>query len=123
MWIHGMKEDPDVADLSNLVNLHLRVEDVLAEHTSKTVILYFWAPWLGSCVAMNPEVEAFAALHPDITFIRVNTDHYLGVSKEFGVDTIPALVLVTPDGTNQKPITCRHSPEWLEEWLEKKRRI
>ncbi len=60
---------------------------------SDTVIVDFWAPWCGPCVGFAPVFEAVSAEHPDIKFVKVNTDDEDELARHFGIRSIPTLMV------------------------------
>lgn len=53
----------------------------LAKVTGDVVFLNFWATWCGPCQAEIPELNAFAAEHPDVTVIGVSTDERMSPDR------------------------------------------
>ena len=41
---------------------------------NQLVIIDFWAVWCGPCKRFAPIFESVAAKHPDVKFVKVNTD-------------------------------------------------
>ena len=67
-------------------------EEVL--NSDKPVLLDFWASWCGPCRMVAPIVEEIAEERPDIKVGKVNVDEAQDLAMQFGVISIPTLVVV-----------------------------
>ena len=67
-------------------------EEVL--RSEKPVLLDFWAEWCGPCRMVVPLVEEIARERSDIKVGKVNVDQQSELAREFGVMSIPTLVVL-----------------------------
>ena len=76
------------------VNLDLKNFRQEVLESDKPVLLDFWAPWCGPCRMVVPMVEAIAEERSDIKVGKVNIDEEFELARQFGVMTIPTLVVI-----------------------------
>ena len=65
---------------------------VVAEHP--LVLLDFWAVWCGPCKMIAPLLEQIAAQREDVVIGKVDVDSEMELAMQFGVSSIPTLVVI-----------------------------
>lgn len=75
---------------------HESFEKIIAQD-GKTVLVDFWATWCGPCRMIAPVLEEVAKECPDVTVCKVDVDEERDLALEYGVSSIPTL-LVFRDG-------------------------
>lgn len=60
----------------------------------KPVIVDFWAPWCTYCRRIAPAFDKIASQQEDkLVFAKIDIDDAPGIAEEYGVDTIPTLII------------------------------
>ena len=63
-------------------------------NSDKTVLIDFYADWCGPCRMVSPIVDEIAEEHPEYLICKVNVDQEGELAAQFGVASIPTLVVM-----------------------------
>ena len=81
--------------------------DEVVLQSDKPVLLDFWAEWCGPCRMVSPIVDEIAGERPDITVGKVNVDEQPELAMQFGVMSIPTLLVFKGGQLSQKAVGAR----------------
>lgn len=76
------------------------------------VLADFYADWCGPCKMLAPIVEEIARERPDLKVVKINVDEADAVAAEFGIMSIPTLILFR-DGKAEAKMVGFQSKERL----------
>ena len=57
------------------------------------MLVDFWAVWCGPCKMLTPVVHEIAAEHDEIKVCSVNVDDEMELAQQFGIMSIPTLLV------------------------------
>lgn len=61
-------------ELSSTLGEISSLEEVLATHKGKKLIIDVWASWCGDCIKGLPAVKALQRAHPEVVFVFLSVD-------------------------------------------------
>lgn len=71
---------------------------------NETVLMDFWATWCGPCQMQGPIIDALAEKRQDVVFGKVNVDEEIALAQQFGVMSIPTLIVFKNGEIVQKAV-------------------
>ena len=97
-----------------IINITQGNFDALVLNSDKTVLLDFCAPWCGPCRMVAPILEQIAAERDDVVIGKVNVDEEMEIAREYGIVSIPTLIVVKNGMEVDKAIGSRPKADILD---------
>lgn len=86
-------------------------------NSDKLVLIDFWAEWCTYCKMQTQPFEAAAEENPDVVFGSMNVDENGEIAAQYGIMSIPALILFK-DGEPVQRLTGLQSEDEIQELLD-----
>lgn len=75
--------------------------------SDKPVLLDFWAPWCAPCRMVGPVIDSIAEEIAHAKVGKVNVDEQRELAQQFGVTSIPALIVIRDGKVAQSAVGAR----------------
>ena len=82
-------------------------------NSDKPVLLDFWASWCGPCRMIAPVLDEIAQERADIKVGKINVDEQPELAAQFGVMSIPTLVVMKDGKIVEKTVGTRPKAQIL----------
>ena len=93
------------------INKNNFVEEVI--NSEKPVLVDFWASWCGPCRMVVPIVEQIAEEYPEYKVVKVNVDEEPELAAQFGVMSIPSLMVFKNGEVVNKSVGAKNKKQIL----------
>ncbi|MBQ8850542.1 MAG: thioredoxin [Clostridia bacterium] len=87
--------------------------DTAVKNSEKTVLLDFYADWCGPCRMVSPIVDEIAEERSDILVGKINVDDSPELAMQFGIVSIPTLIVMKNGEAVNKMVGARPKSEIL----------
>lgn len=88
-----------------------------SEMSSGLVLVDFYADWCGPCKMIGPVLEQVASERSDVKIVKLNVDMSPDVAQQYGVMSIPTLILFKDGESKAKTMGFQPKPV-LEQWID-----
>ena len=82
-------------------------------NSDRPVLLDFWAPWCAPCRMVGPILDEIAEERSDVKVAKINIDEQLELASQFGVMSIPTLMVMKEGRIVQQAMGARPKAQIL----------
>ena len=75
--------------------------------SGKTVLLDFYAEWCVPCKRLGPVLDDISEENQDITVGKINVENEPAIAEEFGVMSVPTLIVLKDGAETNKAVGFR----------------
>lgn len=94
----------------------IKNENFDTEIKDNLVLVDFYASWCGPCKMMHPVIDQLAEANPNLKILKVNIDDREDIARNYGVMSIPTLILFKEGNIKEKNIGFTPK-DILEQWI------
>jgi thioredoxin len=80
------------------------------------VVVDFWAPWCGPCVAVEPILAELERDHEEVSFTKLNVDENVETAARYEVFSIPTAILFEDGEPRETVIGARPRKHFEQAW-------